>query len=70
MSCEVQLQENSMEAQLFTVILKEPYFIFFQKTKIYKDLTAEDVKNLQIPFVKRIYRMDVPNEVYPKYILF
>lgn len=66
MSCEVHLQEKSVIPELYTVIVKEPYFIFFNKTKIYKDLTAKEVRNLKIPYVKHVMTTDVPYYVYPQ----
>jgi hypothetical protein len=70
MSCEVQIQEKDFltEEDKYTVILKTPYLIFFQKTEKFINLTPEEVKNLKIPFVKRIFRNNVPYDVYPKHL--
>jgi hypothetical protein len=66
MSCEVQLQKIIDNEKLYKVIVKQSYLIFFTKTNIYENMSADKVKSMTIPFVKRIYRQNVPNDVYPK----
>lgn len=73
MSCEVQLEktygkEQFGEEPLYKVILKTHQFIFFTKTKEFRFLTASQVRNMTIPFGIRIYRTDVPINVFPQHI--
>lgn len=68
MSCEVQLEKPVGITPLYKVILKTPRFIFFTKTKEFRYLTANEVRNMTIPFVMKIYRTDVPYNVYPQHI--
>ena len=65
-SCEVQwIITDFPQESLYRVILKTPFLKFFTKTRIFENLTEEQVQNLKIPVGKCIYGFNVPTDVFP-----
>lgn len=66
MSCEIHLQDN----MLYTVIIKEPILLFFTRvTKIYTNITKEEVQKLTVPWSKILRGNNVPFDVAPKRVI-
>lgn len=74
MSCQVDLEEIFVDCerpdqQLYKVTLKTDYLLFFTKTQVFRNLTAEQVQQMAIPFVKRIHCQNVPFHVFPQNLI-